>query len=247
MAYQTVSANKNLNRSILTIIRNIQTRAIGFLYLYPITNNRMPKSQLAYFQRFSTLFSQFDPGSKATIGIATTMWGEIRQEIGASREKELKESFWKEMMDNGCHPERFEDSCASAWRIIDNLVKSSAIVSSSNLIESKSTNSKQQENDSVNGNKNPLVASVEREVVESSFNTEDPRADQLSPHSSVSSIYAKSEGRDGRTDDEEIIDEEYTSISRSTDTVSKPLRFVMDNSRELKVRAPDQWPPHKGW
>jgi hypothetical protein len=51
--------------------------------------------------------------------IATTMWGEVAKEKGERREKELKETFWKDMLDNGCRVERFEDTYESAWFVID--------------------------------------------------------------------------------------------------------------------------------
>jgi hypothetical protein len=53
--------------------------------------------------------------------IATTMWGEVKQENGERREKELKEAFWKDLLDGGCRVERFKDTYESAWFIIDRL------------------------------------------------------------------------------------------------------------------------------
>jgi hypothetical protein len=53
--------------------------------------------------------------------IATTMWGEVRTENGERREKELKETFWKDLLDEGCRVERFEDTYESAWLIVDRL------------------------------------------------------------------------------------------------------------------------------
>jgi len=37
------------------------------------------------------------------------------------REKELKETFWKDLLDEGCRVERFEDTYESAWLIVDRL------------------------------------------------------------------------------------------------------------------------------
>jgi len=53
--------------------------------------------------------------------IATTMWGEVKTEYGERREKELKDTFWKDLSDEGCRVERFEDTYESAWLIIDRL------------------------------------------------------------------------------------------------------------------------------
>ncbi|KIM73228.1 hypothetical protein PILCRDRAFT_15418 [Piloderma croceum F 1598] len=44
-----------------------------------------------------------------------------RTENGARREKELKETFWKDLLDEGCRVERFEDTYESAWLIVDRL------------------------------------------------------------------------------------------------------------------------------
>jgi len=53
--------------------------------------------------------------------IATTMWSEVQVETGGRREEELRASFWKDMVANGCRIERFEDTYKSAWQIIGSL------------------------------------------------------------------------------------------------------------------------------
>ena len=53
--------------------------------------------------------------------LATTMWGEVREKTGERREKELKENFWKDMLEDGCRVERFEATYESAWHIIGSL------------------------------------------------------------------------------------------------------------------------------
>jgi hypothetical protein len=53
--------------------------------------------------------------------IATTMWSNVRKETGVRREEELKTSFWKGMVANGCRTERFEETYESAWFIIGSL------------------------------------------------------------------------------------------------------------------------------
>jgi hypothetical protein len=62
-------------------------------------------------------------GQKAmpNVIMATTKWGEVRNETGKRREDELKETFWKDMLDNGCRAERFEDTYESAWFIINRI------------------------------------------------------------------------------------------------------------------------------
>jgi len=55
--------------------------------------------------------------------IATTMWSDVREEIGVRREHELKRDFWKDMLAHGCRTERFKDTYESAWRIIGSLAE----------------------------------------------------------------------------------------------------------------------------
>ena len=56
-------------------------------------------------------------GQKAmpNVVIATTMWGEVKTEHGERREKELKDTFWKDLLDKGCRVERFEDTYESCY------------------------------------------------------------------------------------------------------------------------------------
>ena len=53
--------------------------------------------------------------------IVTTMWSKVTTEEGTNREAELKKLFWKDMVDDGCSIERFEDTHKSAWDIIGSL------------------------------------------------------------------------------------------------------------------------------
>jgi hypothetical protein len=60
-------------------------------------------------------------GQKANVIVATTMWDEVKDDIGLSREQELAAEDWKDLLQNGCSIQRFEKSCESAWHIIGNL------------------------------------------------------------------------------------------------------------------------------
>ena len=50
--------------------------------------------------------------------LTTTFWGEVDEETGSTREKELKEIYWKAMVDRGSNIGRFEGSRDSAFRLI---------------------------------------------------------------------------------------------------------------------------------
>jgi hypothetical protein len=88
------------------------------IYLHRITDNRMAGSLLKNLRMFVSLCGQ---DAMPNVVIATTMWGEVKTENGERREKELKETFWKDLLDEGCRVERFEDTYESAWLIVDRL------------------------------------------------------------------------------------------------------------------------------
>ena len=54
--------------------------------------------------------------------LVTTKWGEIRKEVGEQREKRLKETHWKTMIDHGSQIRRYNCSYDSAWEIV-NLIR----------------------------------------------------------------------------------------------------------------------------
>ena len=51
----------------------------------------------------------------------TTMWKDVPASTGARREQEIRERYWKRMLQLGSRVARFEDSRESAWRVIEPL------------------------------------------------------------------------------------------------------------------------------
>jgi hypothetical protein len=51
--------------------------------------------------------------------LVTTMWSHVTPEVGEEREKQLKESFWQDMIAKGCAVQRFDGTQRGAWSIID--------------------------------------------------------------------------------------------------------------------------------
>lgn len=49
----------------------------------------------------------------------TTMWDEIDQAIGISREEELTTKYWRPMLSAGMRTARLENGYQSAWEIVD--------------------------------------------------------------------------------------------------------------------------------
>jgi len=53
--------------------------------------------------------------------LVTTMWDEVDEETGLSPEEELRNDFWKSMIDSGSRMMQFRRSYKSAWEILDQL------------------------------------------------------------------------------------------------------------------------------
>jgi len=97
--------NKKVNFNVATI-----------LYLHRINDNRMAGSLLKNLRMFISMCGQ---EAMPNVVLVMTIRGELRMDTGERREKELKETFWKEMLDNGCRVECFGDPYESAWSIIN--------------------------------------------------------------------------------------------------------------------------------
>ena len=55
--------------------------------------------------------------------LVTTMWDNVQQDTGVRREKELFDNYWKTMINLGASTARFSNSAASAWKIVDIILK----------------------------------------------------------------------------------------------------------------------------
>jgi hypothetical protein len=88
----------------------------GIIYLHDISQSRVlgaTRKQLDISRKML--------GERAdrSVILVTTKWAEVTPELGNRREDELKTTYWKEMVDSGSRVERFEDTSASAWKIVD--------------------------------------------------------------------------------------------------------------------------------
>ena len=63
-------------------------------------------------------------GAIKNVVLATTMWNKVNSEIGNRREKELRETYWRGMLELGSRMIRFKDSFEAAWDMIDEIVTS---------------------------------------------------------------------------------------------------------------------------
>lgn len=85
------------------------------IYLHRISDNRMAGSPLKNLRMFASMCGQ--AGMSRAV-LCTTMWSDIRPEIGARREQQLRGTFWADMIDQGCTVHRFRDSYESTWKIV---------------------------------------------------------------------------------------------------------------------------------
>ena len=60
-------------------------------------------------------------GALQNVVLVTTMWTNDNEEIGSTREEELKTLYWKSMIDSGARMMRFDYTSPGAWHILDQL------------------------------------------------------------------------------------------------------------------------------
>ncbi|KAF9489931.1 hypothetical protein BDN71DRAFT_1455374 [Pleurotus eryngii] len=94
---------------------NNQVKLAGIIYMHRISDNRMAGTPLKNLKMFAQLCGT---GAADRVILVTTMWGRVKQDVGAKREDELKSKFWKDMIDKKAKVARFEASFGSAWAII---------------------------------------------------------------------------------------------------------------------------------
>ncbi|PPQ78241.1 hypothetical protein CVT24_006502 [Panaeolus cyanescens] len=91
----------------------------GILYFHRISDNRMAGTPLKNLQMFQSLCGK-DAYDKITL--VTTMWDEVDEDVGVFREKQLKEKYWKPMIDGRkdkrAQMERFVTTQQSAIKVL---------------------------------------------------------------------------------------------------------------------------------
>ncbi|XP_006459426.1 hypothetical protein AGABI2DRAFT_134872, partial [Agaricus bisporus var. bisporus H97] len=99
----------------------------GILYLHRISDNRMGGTTLKNLDMFQKLCGK--DHFKRVI-LTTTMWPEDTSDVkdAEGREEELRNEYWKFMIDKGSCIERFDGTQASAWSILDSVKKEKQVV-----------------------------------------------------------------------------------------------------------------------
>ncbi|CAG8361038.1 unnamed protein product [Penicillium salamii] len=92
----------------------------GVIYLHSINKPRMEGSALRNLRLFRQLCGE---NPLKNVVLATTFWGAVNEQTGASREEELRErpEFWGNMVDHGSRMMRVTDR-ASTLEIVDYLM-----------------------------------------------------------------------------------------------------------------------------
>jgi hypothetical protein len=76
----------------------------------------MSRSLLKSLELFASLCGRI---AMPHVILVTTMWSHVTPEVGDEREKQLKESFWHDMIADGCAVQRFDGTKRGAWSIIE--------------------------------------------------------------------------------------------------------------------------------
>lgn len=99
-----------------------EVKLTGILYLHRITDNRMSGSPLKNLRMFGKLCGD---SAMSKVVLVTTMWQNLlgNTDLGDEREKELKEKFWKPMIERGSEVDRLTTATSdAAWEVIHNLI-----------------------------------------------------------------------------------------------------------------------------
>ncbi|KAF8056289.1 hypothetical protein FPV67DRAFT_1678222 [Lyophyllum atratum] len=92
----------------------------GVIYLHEITLTRMTGTARKNLDMFDKLCG---PNAGPNIILATTKWNDVKKKVGEHREKDLRATQWKEMIDRGSRMSRFEASQKSAKAIMKLILK----------------------------------------------------------------------------------------------------------------------------
>ncbi|KAF8983218.1 P-loop containing nucleoside triphosphate hydrolase protein [Cyathus striatus] len=96
----------------------------GVIYLHEITQSRMLGTTLKNFKMFRKLCGE-DALSSVILG--TTKWSKVDNATGNDRVQQLKDNYWKGMIQNGSKVFKFDDTTKSAWEMVDHLLRKSRL------------------------------------------------------------------------------------------------------------------------
>ena len=96
----------------------------GLLYFHRISDNRMAGTPLRNLGMFEELCGK---NALQKVILTTTMWDEVDQETGETREGELRSTYWRPMLQRNSTTNRFSRTRESAFTVIDPLIDTANI------------------------------------------------------------------------------------------------------------------------
>ena len=99
---------------------NNEMKLGGVIYLHDISLSRMLGTTRKNLEVFQKLCG--DDAFRSVI-LGTTKWGDVFKEDGDKRTQQLRDNYWRDMVDQGSKVFKFEDSSKSAWTMVDSIVE----------------------------------------------------------------------------------------------------------------------------
>jgi hypothetical protein len=96
-------------------------RVAGILYLHKILDNRITAPSASIMAALGGFGGEGVSSSR--ILLMTTMWDNVRPEVGAVREREIMTRYWSNMLSSGSSIIRFE-TAKDVWTAVDSIIRS---------------------------------------------------------------------------------------------------------------------------
>ena len=95
-------------------------KVAGVIYLHEISQTRMHGTSLKNLAVFSRLCGD---SAHDKVILATTKWSKVEEKEGTDRESDLKNRYWRKMINLGSTMLRFTGTRESAWDIINYILQ----------------------------------------------------------------------------------------------------------------------------
>ncbi len=194
----------------------------GIIYLHGIDSPKMPGSAFRNLKMFEALV-----GSDAlrNVVLATTMWDTVKAFIGESRESELKETFWKGLIERGSITARVYPDRRSAMAILERTAF-----------------------DQREGSSSGARLAIQRELVDENLSLEDTAAGQVIVErmDSMERTYKQQlleltsqmqEEKDQAAEEKKLMRIEIGRLRQAQATLQEEQAEM---SRSVRMKAPDQ-------
>ncbi|KAH7905078.1 hypothetical protein BJ138DRAFT_1106281 [Hygrophoropsis aurantiaca] len=127
----TWSGDRETLKGIVDWVNKLHEEGItlaGIIYLHEITQSRNAKETSGHLM---TPVKLAYPNGAKNIILVTTRWKNVESGVAELREKQLHETFWREILQQGARTHRFTDTQESAWdavNLIRNISNASSLV-----------------------------------------------------------------------------------------------------------------------